>query len=131
VQNYYDEAADAMRSASTLREQVGAFGEVFARNVANNRRHDVVTDESELQRLLATDLDGGLRRMSAFLLPYVREAKARRELGADVEEHEVSELLARMLMTLTVMPQSIAFDLNRPRTVRRFFEHYAVFGLTH
>ena len=71
VQNYYDEAAEAMASTAGLAAQIGAFGEVFARNVAENRRHDVVTDESELQRLLATDLDGGLRRMTTFLVPYV------------------------------------------------------------
>ena len=45
--------------------------------MAENRRHDVVTDESELQRLLATDLDGGLRRMTTFLVPYVEQAKAK------------------------------------------------------
>ncbi len=129
VQNYYDEATEAMASTTTLAAQIGAFGEVFARNVDENRRHDVVTDESELLRLLATDLDGGLRRMSTFLVPYVEQAKERGELALDVEEHEASELLARMLMTLTVMPLSVAFDMRRPHTVGRFLEHYAVDGL--
>ena len=94
VVNYYDEATEAMALATTLAAQIGAFGEVFARNVAENRRHDVVTDESELLRLLATDLDGGLRRMSTFLAPYVVQAKERGELAPDVEEDEASELLA-------------------------------------
>ena len=93
--NYYDEATEAMALTTTLAAQIGAFGEVFARNVAENRRHDVVTDESELLRLLATDLDGGLRRMSTFLAPYVVQAKERGELAPDVEEDEASELLAR------------------------------------
>jgi AcrR family transcriptional regulator len=129
VRKYYAEAAEAMRLVPTLAGQIGAFSEVFARHVAENRVNDLLTDESELLQLLATDLDGGLRRMTTFLTPYIRQAKARGEVACDIDEHEASELVARMLMTLIVMPTLVAFDMHQPATVRLFFEKYAVDGL--
>ena len=38
-------------------------------------------------------------------------------------------MLARMLMSVTVMPVSVGFDVQQPATVRRYFEQYAVRGL--
>jgi hypothetical protein len=78
---------------------------------------------------MASDIDGALRRMSAFLLSYVVDAKDRGELAPGVDEHEASELLARVLMSLTVMPTSIGFDVERPATVRRYLECFAIAGL--
>jgi AcrR family transcriptional regulator len=129
AQQYYDEAQRAMDPLPTLCDQVGAFGEVFATTFTRHRFGAPVPDDLQVFRIMASDVDGALRRMSAFLLPYVVDAKDRGELGPDVDEHEGSELLARMLMSLTVMPASIGFDVQRPATVRRWLERYAVDGL--
>jgi AcrR family transcriptional regulator len=129
AQRYYDEAARAMAPVPTLAGQIGAFGEVFARTFTNHRYGGPVPDDLDLFRIMASDVDGARRRMSTFLLPYVADAKDRGELGQEVDEREASELLARMLMSLTVMPRSVAFDIERPATVRRYLERYAVAGL--
>jgi AcrR family transcriptional regulator len=130
AQRYYDEAARAMHPLPTLTEQIGAFGEVFARTFTEHRYGGPVPDDLDLFRIMASDIDGGLRRMSAFLLPYVVAAKNRGEIGDGIDAAEGSELLARMLMSLTVMPVSVAFDLRRPATVRQYLERYAVEGLS-
>jgi AcrR family transcriptional regulator len=129
AQRYYDEAAAAMAGQSTLTGQVGAFGEVFARTFAEHRYGPMAPDDLEVFRIMASDVDGALGRMSAFLNPYVADAKHRGELAADLDEREASELLARMLLSLTVMPESAVFDLQRPASVRRYLERYAVCGL--
>jgi AcrR family transcriptional regulator len=129
AQQYYDEAQRAMDPLPTLSDQIGAFGEVFAATFTRNRFASTVSDDLELFRIMASDVDGALRRMTAFLLPYVVDAKDRGELAPDVDEHEGSELLARVLMSLTVMPTSTAFDVERPATVRAYLERYAIAGL--
>jgi AcrR family transcriptional regulator len=129
AQRYYDEAASAMALQATLAEQIGAFGEVFARTFTQHWYSPMVPDDLDLFRIMASDIDGALGRMSTFLRPYVCDAKHRGEVGPDVDERGASELLARMLMSLTVMPVSAAFDVHRPVTVRNYFERYAVSGL--
>jgi AcrR family transcriptional regulator len=129
AQQYYDEAADAMAPLGSLAGQIGAFGEVFARTFTRHRSGNVVADDLDMFRIMASDIDGGLWRMTGFLLPYVSAAKRRGEVAASVDEHEGSELLARMLMGLTVMPVSVRFDLHQPVSVRRYFERFAVDGL--
>jgi AcrR family transcriptional regulator len=129
AQQYYDEAQRAMDPLPTLCDQVGAFGEVFAATFTRNRFAGTVSDDLQVFRIMASDIDGALRRMSAFLLPYVVDAKDRGELAPGVDEHEASELLARVLMSLTVMPTSIGFDVERPATVRRYLERFAIAGL--
>ncbi len=94
AQRYYDEAADAMTAQASLAEQVGAFGEVFARTFTRHRYGPIVPDDVDLFRIMASDIDGALRRMSTFLHPFVRDAKDRGEVAADVDEGEASELLA-------------------------------------
>jgi AcrR family transcriptional regulator len=108
TENYYGEAAEVMARESTLVDQIGAFAEVFARNINNYRRNWLVNDDRELLRLLASDRDGGLRRMSAFIAPYVQTAKARGEVAHDLDAGAASEWIARRFMSLTVMPGSSA-----------------------
>jgi len=129
AQRYYDEAAAAMTRHDTLALQVGAFGEVFARTFTQHQPGAIVADDLDLFRIMASDVEGALRRMSTFLHPYVREAKASGEIAGDVDEAEASELLARMLMSVTVMPSSVGFDVRQPDTVSNFLERYAVDGL--
>ena len=129
TQNYYAEAADVMSYERTLVDQIGAFAEVFARNINNYRRNWLVNDDHDLLRLLASDRDGGLRRMSTFIAPYVEDAKARGEVAADLDERAASEWIARMFMSLTVMPGSAAFYASKPKSFRAFLERYTVDGL--
>jgi AcrR family transcriptional regulator len=129
TENYYGEAAEVMSRETTLVDQVGVFAEVFARNINNYRRNWLVNDDRELLRLLASDRDGGLRRMSTFIAPYVRAAKQRGEVAADLDETAASEWIARMFMSLTVMPGSTVFDASKPKTFRAFLERYTIDGL--
>ena len=129
TENYYAEAVSAMSSYPTLVEQIGAFAEVFARNIGNYRRNWMVNDDRELLRLIATDRDGGLRRMSNFIAPYVEASKERGEISSSTDAREAGEWIARMFMSLTVMPNSAAFDPRKPRSFRVFLERYVVDGL--
>jgi hypothetical protein len=67
--------------------------------------------------------------MSTFIAPYVSAAKARGEVADDVDEGVASEWVARMFMSLTVMPGSTAFDASKPKSFRAFLERYTVDGL--
>lgn len=127
---YYSDAADAMAGQATLPEQVGAFAEVISRNVSDFHDHRLLDGEQRLMRLSASDKAGALRRMSHFLVPYVQAAKERGEVGADVDDREGAEHLARLLMSITTTPVSSAFDVRRPASVRAFMSRYAVQGLT-
>jgi len=129
AQRYYDEAAVAMSSERTLAAQIGAFAEVFARTFASHRYCAVVPDDLEVLRIMASDIDGALGRMTVFLQAYVRDAKTRGEIEEGIDDTEASELLARMLMSVTVMPESAIFDVKEPRSVRRYLERHAVDGL--
>jgi AcrR family transcriptional regulator len=128
-QRYYQEAATKMDVHDTLAAQMGAFGEIVGRNVADFSRHRLRDDESMFMRLSASDRDGALRRMSHFLVPYVEAAKARGEVRGDVDPEEGAEWLARMLMSVTAMQLSTAFDVRRPKTVGKFMATYGVAGL--
>jgi AcrR family transcriptional regulator len=129
AQKYYDEAAKKMDGFDTLSEQIGAFGEVVGRNVADYVRHRLRDDDSMLMRLSASDRDGALRRMTHFLVPYLEAAGTRGELRADVDAEEASEWLARMLMSVTAMQSSTVFDVRKPKSVGRFMARYGVSGL--
>jgi AcrR family transcriptional regulator len=129
TEEYYSEAAEVMSHEGTLVDQVGAFAEVFARNLNNYRRNWLVNDDRELLRLLASDRDGGLRRMSTFIVPYVVAAKARDEVAKTLDERAASEWIVRMFMSLTVMPRSSVFDASKPKSFRAFLERYVVDGL--
>ena len=126
---YYEEAAAKMADHDTLAEQVGAFGEVVAHNVADYSRHRLRDDESMFMRLSASDRDGALRRMSHFLVPYVEAAKQRGELRSDIEPDDAAEWLARMLMSVSAMQSSSVFDVRRPKSVGKFMAMYCVAGL--
>jgi AcrR family transcriptional regulator len=128
-QRYYQEAAAKMDVHDTLAEQIGAFGEIVGRNVADFSRHRLRDDESMFMRLSASDRDGALRRMSHFLVPYVEAAKDRGEVRKDVDPEQAAEWLARMLMSVTAMQSSSVFDVRKPKSVGRFMATYGVAGL--
>jgi AcrR family transcriptional regulator len=129
AQRYYDEAAAKMDVHDTLTKQIGAFGESVAKNVADYPRRPSGDDESLFLRLSARDREGGLRRMSHFLVPYVQAAKARGEVRRNLDVEEASEWLARLLMSVASMQTSSAFDVRRPKSVGKFMATYGVAGL--
>lgn len=126
---YYSTAAAAMSTCTTLAAQMGAFGEVISRHVADFQSNRLLSGDQRLMRLSASDPEGALRRMSHFLLPYLRDAKERGEIADSVDEGGATEYLARLLMSVTTMPSSASFNVRRPATVRAFMERFAVFGL--
>jgi AcrR family transcriptional regulator len=129
AEKYWAEAAARMDKFDTLTEQIGAFGEVVGRTVADFERHQLREDDSMLMRLSASDRDGALRRMSHFLVPYIEAARERGEVRDDLDLVGASEWLARMLMSVTVMQSSAAFEIRRPKSVGRFLAQYGVSGL--
>ena len=79
--------------------------------------------------LLVETLTGIALIAAPFILPYFEAAKARGEVAADLDERAASEWIARMFMSLTVMPGSVAFDASKPKSFRAFLERYAIDGL--
>jgi AcrR family transcriptional regulator len=129
AEKYYAEAAAKMDKFDNLADQIGAFGEVVGHTVADFERHQLHDDDSRLRRLSVSDRDGTLRRMSHFLVPYLKAARKRGEVRVDLNLAEASEWLARMLMSVTVMQASSAFNVRRPKSVGRFMAQYGVSGL--
>lgn len=129
AEKYWADAATRMNKFDTLTEQIGAFGEVVGRTIADFERHQLREDDSMLMRLSVSDRDGALRRMSHFLVPYLEAARERGEVRADLDLVAASEWLARMLMSVTVMQASAAFDVSRPRSVGKFMAEFGVSGL--
>jgi AcrR family transcriptional regulator len=130
AEKYFRELSDRMNECSTLSGQIGALGEVFAHNIANVMQHRLPGGEASFVRLSATDRDGALRRLSRFLGPYLKNAKDRGEIRRDVDIAEASEWIARVLMSMTVMNEVSVVDINKPKSVGRFMERYAVNGLS-
>jgi hypothetical protein len=118
-----------MAKRPTLSSQIGAFGEVISRSVVDFQSNRLLEGDQRLMRLSATDPAGALRRMSHFLLPYVRSAKDRGEVLASTNDSEATEYLARLLMSITTTPGSSSFDIGKPASVRAFLERYAGPGL--
>jgi AcrR family transcriptional regulator len=130
ARQYYADAAAAMRKYETLTEQVGALAEVVARTQMEHRtRNRLMDGDSALMHLMLSDHHAALRRNAEFLRPYVHTAKERGEIGADVDESEASEWLARLIMSFNMLQTSLTYDGDKPKAVRRFVERYAVNGL--
>jgi AcrR family transcriptional regulator len=130
AQRFYREVAAAMGEKTTLAEQVGAMGEVQSRILLDHRtRNRLMSDDAELMRHMVSDADNAVRRSTAFLLPYVRDARQRGEVGAGVDVTAASEWLARIIYSLATVHEAQTFDMSRPETVRRYIETFAINGL--
>jgi AcrR family transcriptional regulator len=69
-----------------------------------------------------------LRKTVAFLAPYVREAKKRKELRSNLDVDEAAEWIAHILLGMFDMP-CLTFDAEKPDELRRFVRRYVVRGL--
>jgi len=92
AQKFYEQVAAAMAKKSTLAEKIGAMAETHAKILIDHRtRNRLMADDAELMRHMISDGDTAIRRSTAFLAPYVREAQERGEVGASVDVTAASE----------------------------------------
>lgn len=130
AQKFYKEVAAAMAKKATLAEKVGAMAETHARILLEHRtRNRLMADDAELMRHMISDGDSAVRRTTAFLVPYVREAQERGEVGAGIDVTAASEWLARIIYSFSTVNEAQTFDMAKPATVRRYVERFAVNGL--
>lgn len=130
AQKFYEQVAAAMAEKTTLAEKVGAMAETHATILLDHRtRNRLMADDAELMRHMISDGDTAVRRSTAFLLPYVREAQERGEVGSNVDVTAASEWLARIIYSFSTVNQAQTFDMSKPDTVRRYVEKFAINGL--
>lgn len=130
AQKFYQEVAAAMAKKATLAEKVGAMAETHARILLEHRtRNRLMADDAELMRHMISDGDSAVRRTTAFLVPYVREAQERGEVGAGIDVTAASEWLARIIYSFSTVNEAQTFDMAKPATVRRYVERFAINGL--
>lgn len=130
AQKFYEQVAAAMAKKTTLAEKVGAMAETHATILLDHRtRNRLMADDAELMRHMISDGDTAVRRSTTFLLPYVREAQERGEVGSNVDVTAASEWLARIIYSFSTVNQAQTFDMSKPETVRRYVEKFAINGL--
>jgi AcrR family transcriptional regulator len=130
AQKFYQLVAAAMAKKPTLAEKIGAMAETHAMILLDHRtRNRLMADDAELMRHMISDGDSAIRRSTAFLAPYVKDAQERGEVGAGVDVTAASEWLARIIYSFSTVNSSEAFDMSKPATVRRYVEKFAINGL--
>ena len=130
AQRFYREVATAMAEKTTLAEQVGAMAETNARILLDHRtRNRLMADDAELMRHMISDGGTAVRRITEFLVPYVRDARDRGEIGASVDVTGASEWLARIIYSFATVNEAQTFNMSQPDTVRRYVETFAINGL--
>lgn len=130
AQKFYQQVAAAMSKKTTLAEKLGAMAETHAVILLDHRtRNRLMADDSELMRHMISDGDSAVRRTTEFLVPYVREAQKRGEVGSGIDVTAASEWLARIIYSFSTVNQAQTFDMSKPETVRKYVEKFAVNGL--
>lgn len=130
AQKFYQLVATAMAEETTLAGKLGAMAETHARILLDHRtRNRLMADDAELMRHMVSDGDSAIRRSTEFLVPYVRDAQKRGEVGSGVDVTAASEWLARIIYSFTSVNEAQTFDMSKPETVRKHVEKFAVNGL--
>ena len=130
AQKFYRMVAEAMADKPTLAEKLGAMAETHATILLDHRtRNRLMADDAELMRHMISDGDSAVRRSTAFLVPYVREAQKRGEVGSKIDVTAASEWLARIIYSFSTVNEAQTFDMSKPETVRKYVEKFAVNGL--
>ena len=130
AQKFYRLVAEAMADRPTLAEKLGAMAETHARILLDHRtRNRLMADDAELMRHMISDGDSAIRRSTEFLVPYVREAQKRGEVGSGIDVTAASEWLARIIYSFSTVNEAQTFDMSKPDTVRKYVEKFAVNGL--
>lgn len=127
---YFGEVAVAMDKRTTLAKQLAAYAETEVRTAMEHEAYNrLLSGDTGLMRVIMADAETSFWRSVDFLVPYVRAAKERGEVGDDVDEVAAAEWLARLMLTITATSTSAAFDVRKPRSVGLFVERFAVDGL--
>ncbi|WP_292991783.1 TetR/AcrR family transcriptional regulator [Mycobacterium sp.] len=130
AQKFYQLVAAAMAKKATLAEKLGAMAETHATILLDHRtRNRLMADDAELMRHMISDGDSAIRRSTEFLVPYVREAQKRGEVGAGIDVTAASEWLARIIYSFSTVNEAQTFDMSKPETVRKYVEKFAINGL--
>jgi AcrR family transcriptional regulator len=130
AQKFYQLVAAAMAKKSTLAEKLGAMAETHATILLDHRtRNRLMADDAELMRHMISDGDSAVRRTTEFLVPYVRDAQKRGEVGSGIDVTAASEWLARIIYSFSTVNEAQTFDMSKPDTVRKYVEKFAVNGL--
>lgn len=130
AQKFYQLVAAAMAKKATLAEKLGAMAETHATILLDHRtRNRLMADDAELMRHMISDGDSAIRRSAEFLVPYVREAQKRGEVGAGIDVTAASEWLARIIYSFSTVNEAQTFDMSKPETVRKYVEKFAINGL--
>ncbi|BBY76727.1 putative TetR-family transcriptional regulator [Mycolicibacterium parafortuitum] len=130
AQKFYRLVAAAMAKKTTLAAKLGAMAETHATILLDHRtRNRLMADDAELMRHMIADGDSAVRRSTNFLVPYVREAQQRGEVGAGIDVTAASEWLARIIYSFSTVNEAQTFDMSKPETVRAYVEKFAVNGL--
>ena len=130
AQKFYQLVAAAMAKKATLAEKLGAMAETHATILLDHRtRNRLMADDAELMRHMISDGDSAIRRSTEFLVPYVREAQKRGEVGAGIDVTAASEWLARSIYSFSTVNEAQTFDMSKPETVRKYVEKFAINGL--
>lgn len=131
AQRFYRQAAEAMDKKATLADQAGAMAEVVVRMlIEQHTRNRLMSNDEELMRHMVAGSDATVRRTTDFLKPYVKAAKARGEVAANLDVATASEWLARMVNSLSTVQNSPNFDMSNPKAAGKFVARYAVNGLS-
>lgn len=130
AQQFYRSVSAAMATMSTLAAQIAVMAETHAKILLEHRtRNRIMADDAEFLRHLISDGDSAVRRTTAFLVPYVRDAQERGEVGASIDITAASEWLARIVFSFSMVTQAQAFDMSDPDSVRRYVQMFAINGL--
>ncbi|BBY21995.1 TetR/AcrR family transcriptional regulator [Mycobacterium stomatepiae] len=130
AQKFYELVAAAMAKKSTLAEKLGAMAETHATILLDHRtRNRLMADDAELMRHMISDGDSAVRRSTQFLVPYVRDAQKKGEVGSGIDVTAASEWLARIIYSFSTVNEAQTFDMSKPETVRKYVEKFAVNGL--
>ena len=127
---FYRELTAAMAEHATLTKQMGAMAEAFARILTDHRtRSRLMTGDTELIHHMISDGGTAVDRITAFLIPYVSDARSRGELRHDIDCSAAGEWLARVIFSLATVGPARSFDLAHPETVRKHMEEFGISGL--
>ncbi len=87
-----------------------------------------VTEPEEFAACVGAGVSGLVPDLGAFWLPYVEAAMARGEIAGRHDPREVSEWIARVLISLGTMPGE-TIDADDPATVLRHLRTFVLPGL--
>lgn len=120
----------AVRSRRTLATQVAEAAVYIREHLRDGEQPHAAGDRDDalLATLLTANLEGTVASWIDFWQPFLAQAAARGEIRADLDHREAAEWIARIMLSVAVMPSAV-IDIDDPRAVRAFVARYIVQGL--